>query len=786
MKKRILAAITGIVLAGSLAATAFLIRERGIIATADEPAINESDESSIPIPDNKIGSSWKAADNEAAALGYTYLALENNRIALYVNESGNIGVMDKANKEWYLSVPSEEARENDTLAKAINKMNLGSDYQIVFVDQNGATSVKNTLTGAVNKGNVRITETGDSLKVWYYFEDMGVGFSIQYHLTEDGFTVTIPFEDFIESIEEGRTAADRATVPYWGIRNISVLPYFGAAGLEDQGYMLIPDGSGALIEFNNQKASYGAYNQDIYGRDPVLILEKNLKTAKNVLMPVFGASFGDHGFFAVAEQGEASASVNALSSGTITSYNNVYMQFRYRQTMSAIRSVANSYGNNGVLGSTVVVDNRYSGGCYKLRYFLLEEDEADYVGMAECYREYLISRGMVKKESAKESPLYLTLYGGIEDTAYFLGIPYKTVKPFTSYKQAKNILEELKNGGVDKMAVRYLGWQKGGLQASVPTKVKFESKLGGKKDFKALVDYAAGAGIEMFPDVDFMNFFQSGTYSIHSDAIQAATHDTAYQYTYDPNTGAKQEESRWQMLTPNLSYEAFTKIEKQKDKLNTNISLGALGSTLYSDFTARKNAIHRDDTMALWMEMVQSAHNSFGNIMVETGNIYAAMYADYISGVATESTNFNLADKSIPFYQIVLHGYASYSTEPINLTADPEKAVLKALETGSCLGFSLIYGDAYELVKTRYNYLYNANYKGWAEKIKTYYAETTPVLSAVAGSEITGHAQLADDVYRTDYGAAGSVYVNYGKKDVTVSGVTVAAKSYAFIPGERR
>ena len=186
------------------------------------------------------------------------------------------------------------------------------------------------------------------------------------------------------------------------------------------------------------------------------------------------------------------------------------------------------------------------------------------------------------------------------------------------------------------------------------------------------------------------------------------------------------------------------------------------------------------------MEMVQSARSNFGSVMVETGNIYAAMYADYISGVATESTNFNLADGSIPFYQIVLHGYTSYSTEPINLTADPAKAVLKALETGSSLGFSLIYGDAHELVKTRYNYLYNASYKGWEKKIKEYYAQAAPVLSAVAGSEITGHEQLADQVYRTDYGKAGSVYVNYGKKDITVSGVTIAAKGYIFTEGERR
>ena len=743
--------------------------------------------SGIPIPENRIGSSWKTADSEAAERGFTYLAMENDRVSFYVNEDGNIGVRDKTNGEWYVSVPDAQARDADPLARAVNKMNLGSDYQVVFVDQNGGASAKNTLAGAVNKGNVRITEAAGGLKVWYYFEDVEAGFSIWYQLTADGFTVTVPFEDFIEHIEEGRTAPDRGTVSYWGVRSISILPYFGAAGVEDEGYMLIPDGSGALIEFNNQKASYGAYSQDVYGRDPVLILDKSLKTAKNVLMPVFGASFGDHGFFAAAEKGGASAVVNALSSGTLTSYNNVYMQFRYRQTMSATRSVANSYGGNSTLGSTVVVDNQYSEGCYRLRYFLLTEEKADYVGMAECYRDYLVSQGLVKKESAKTAPLYLTLYGGIEDTDYFLGIPYKTVKSFTTYKQAKEILEKLTAGGVDQMAVRYLGWQKGGLQASVPTKVKFESKLGGKKDFKTLADYAKGAGIKLFLDADFLNFYQSGTYSIHSDAIQAATHDTAYQYTYDPNTGNKQEENRWQMLTPNLSVEAFTKFMKQKDKLLTqNISLGAVGSTLYSDFTARKNAIHRDNTASLWEGMVRSAGENFEGVMIETGNIYAAMYADYISDVTTESTHFNLADESVPFYQIVLHGYTSYATEPINLTPDPAKAVLKALETGSCLEFALIAGDAHELVKTRYNYLYNASYDAWENRIQEYYAQVAPVLLAVADSEITGHERIASEVYRTDYGAAGSVYVNYGKKDVTVGKVTVAAKSYVFIAGERR
>lgn len=178
------------------------------------------------------------------------------------------------------------------------------------------------------------------------------------------------------------------------------------------------------------------------------------------------------------------------------------------------------------------------------------------------------------------------------------------------------------------------------------------------------MEYAADADIKIFPELDFMNFYKSGAYSIHSDAIQAATRDTAYQYTYDLNTGNKQMENRWQLLTPNKSMEAFSKLMAGKDQLFTdNICLGAVGSTLYSDFTARENAIHRDDTLDLWSRMVREASKDVDGVMVETGNIYAAMYADYITNLATESTGFDLADESIPFYQIVMHGYVSYGTE---------------------------------------------------------------------------------------------------------------------------
>ena len=51
------------------------------------------------------------------------------------------------------------------------------------------------------------------------------------------------------------------------ILKISVLPYFGAASANDSGYMIVPDGSGAIINFNNGKYNAAPYSKRFYGGD---------------------------------------------------------------------------------------------------------------------------------------------------------------------------------------------------------------------------------------------------------------------------------------------------------------------------------------------------------------------------------------------------------------------------------------------------------------------------------------------------------------------------------------
>ncbi len=54
------------------------------------------------------------------------------------------------------------------------------------------------------------------------------------------------------------------------IYSITPLPFFGAGGKEDDGYLLVPEGGGAIINFNNGKLSQNSYYANLYGWDMAL------------------------------------------------------------------------------------------------------------------------------------------------------------------------------------------------------------------------------------------------------------------------------------------------------------------------------------------------------------------------------------------------------------------------------------------------------------------------------------------------------------------------------------
>ena len=58
---------------------------------------------------------------------------------------------------------------------------------------------------------------------------------------------------------------------------IRLLGYFAAAGADENGYLVVPNGSGSLIYFNNGKSNVENYSQYIYDIDPLSQIIRCLK-----------------------------------------------------------------------------------------------------------------------------------------------------------------------------------------------------------------------------------------------------------------------------------------------------------------------------------------------------------------------------------------------------------------------------------------------------------------------------------------------------------------------------
>ncbi|MBP3388442.1 MAG: hypothetical protein J6K98_01050, partial [Clostridia bacterium] len=79
----------------------------------------------------------------------------------------------------------------------------------------------------------------------------------------------------------------------------------------DDGYLLIPDGSGAVVEFSTGANDTGTHEMLIYGNDKTLSNKENDLLEIGTVMPVYGIREGTNGVLAIIEDGDATAKIIA-------------------------------------------------------------------------------------------------------------------------------------------------------------------------------------------------------------------------------------------------------------------------------------------------------------------------------------------------------------------------------------------------------------------------------------------------------------------------------------------
>lgn len=720
------------------------------------------------IPYFSVNAEEKKGTKKTEKASFTVLSESSIGNDLFIVEAqgvtGAFSLTDKRTGVVWYSNPAD--RDAQTDVKGINKMQMNSQLIVEYLVDKKNTKQATSFASSTNKKGIKVTVDKNGLRIDYNFVSEKFSIPLLLTLDKNGLIASVLCDEIKESGENQ-------------ITKISLLPYFGAAGKEDNGYFLVPDGSGALINFNNGKTGSN-YQQEIYDTDGLMNIKTNKTVTQKARLPIFGIENGTDTMLSVIDGGATVCRLYSYVSGSNGNYNIIYPQFTYRQS-----SVVSMLSKTWYPVDVTFISSRKAEENFSVCYMPLDEDNGGYSDMAAAYREKLVKDGMFTKKTEKSSvPLFLDIYGSAMVSDNILGIPVTVNKSLTSFKEAKEILKKLQGENVDGIFVRYLGISSSGLvNKKVPTSFKAASSLGGKKGFKELISFADKAGINIYPDVDLINFTKP-TFSLikQLDAAKDVCDKTGVFYEFEASNGeVKTGSKKSYVLKPHKVEKAAEKYITSYKKITDNkyLAPSTLGNFIYSDFD--DNICLAQDTAEKFTDLMNGWNDDGISLMLESPNAYALGCAQSVVCAPINSSNFDIEDASVPFYQMVLHGYIAYSVPSINLSVDNSGSVLKAIETGSSLMYSLSKADYSVLCYDDYDHLYSITAKNWLKDIYKDYEEVKNALSSVSQSVIVRHEAIQNDVFKTVYENGVSIIVNYGEAPVEIDGKTVEANNYLVI-----
>ncbi len=735
----------------------------------------------------------RAVDNSSLYEGLQRIG-ENDDIEFYaVTDSedekfGEIALVEKSTGYVWRSNPIDAS--DDEIAKANGHTYYSSKSQIILSYSKAYNYFEVYSYNASNMNGLLTCEVLQEgrVKFVYRFPELEFVIPVMYTIDEKGFKAELLLNDeeavlsytVMGKYNTGEAISVEQEIDI-NVTEIQLLPAFGATSFNEDGYMFIPDGSGALVYYNNGKTNVSQpYKAPVYGKyKESKIDEFNKEASGRFYLPVFGTIKNDnHALMGIIEDNASVGYINCETSGYKTAYNKVYSSYLHKIVKAAD-------AEEGKLSQPISNELRDPEKNYSVRYYCLSGDEASYSGMAKRYRQYLIEeKGMKKSDDLRDSALFLDVYAGVEKETSIMGIPINIFDVKTTYDDIISISDDMTNAGIDNVVFRYNDWTKMSKRKKVQNSPTFESSIGGKKGYIKAKEYLQDKNMGLYLNIDFVNFSESGNgFKRLSDSVKYPNQAPAYQtsgITAHINLGR-----RWCLLKADKVKEAALEFASKCEKYEIDaLSLETIGNTVYSD-GSNKGAITRGQSMNYWEDIFNEYKNLGIKILTSKPAAYSMIDSDVLLELPAKGTYVEIADEGVPFYQIVVRGYKTYTTEVVNMSSTPEDMLLNAVETGSSLLYSIVAGDTKNLKETYLKYLYSCNYGQLKEDMISDYIELKNVMECVDGQEIEKHEKVAEEVFKTTYSNGVCIYVNYNETDITLeNGLSIPAKKYIAERGE--
>src|SRR5574344_2221424 len=691
------------------------------------------------------------------------LEKSNDKIELYFNEDEAILAIRviETGYVWYSSPLDWDADER---ASGFTKNALPSLLSIRAKDMNSTFRPANSYINVVSRGGLKVKEISNGIRLVHKFTKEGITIPLDVTLDGNSILMSVPLNEIKELPDDDPDNKSKLK-----LLDFEIDPYFGAAESSEDGFILVPDGSGAVIKFNN-KRSETVYQQYIYGRDNSVVPTKKKNVSETVSLPIFGLSREGAGFIGVVEGSAARGIINAETAGQMTSYNAVgascivrdFDAFTFRERTGTPRDVR-------IFEKT---DLSTLEDVFSVRYIFLDDKENSLAGMANAYRKYLQDNSKFPTEKNDADPaLVLNFIGASIKKRPVAGIPMNLDVPFTTFDQARETIESLQELGVTNFVVKYDGWVKGGILGKYPSKATASAQLGGNRELKKLIDFCNEQGIPFYAGGDFVDLYQTDASHINELDVNHAINRSPVKipdYRMSTFTDEKASDAYpYYILRAPYVADYCKTLMKTFDKKYAAVGIApdSLGNEVTSDFgTKGTSRVKTVETFRSLLEEYSASHS----VLLSRPFDYALAYTSYATDLPMQSSMFDIETETVPFYQMVLKGYIPFSNLPGNRSTTLDDYKLGLLETGADVSYLWIAEHPEYVRDSRMQWFMNVYRDDWLNEAADLYAEVSKVTSLVKGKSITSYTREGT-IHTTVFSNGVTVTVNYGDKTYTVT-----------------
>ncbi len=650
--------------------------------------------------------------------GFT-MAGSNSSVALYYHpDTLAIRVVNQAT--GYVWSSDLEGNMPAGIAPIYEKR-INSPFSFVYISEN--YSLKNvSMQQLANEVEI----TTESNKVTFNVEFSQIGITIKYSiaLTEDGFSLEFSSDDVIEN---GK----------YKLVSVTFFEYFGATFEdEEKGYTFLPFNNGGLVRHSSESSVSNTVTMPMLSYDYNF---GNLSKQGALSFPVYGIAngVGENALFVEVEDGYEYGTLGFTPASS--------SPFGYSSTSAAF-NLRNTYSLAIPGGDPVQrVSEDIYGADIKINYSVLSGNEADYVGMANTYKEDLVSDGRLNNQisSGDDITLSLDVVGGDSESGFL----FDKYIEMTTFEDVKNINQSLAGYGIENVNNMLRGFNKDGYFSRNAGHYGIERKLG-------KVDTISGLNYDFY-----YNPLETYKWDYGNDKYSLVQANSSYAITVAETWDAYK--------VYNSIPKAQKEFSKDTSKYNGNVALDGYSDLLYSDINS---GYDKGDIIDMTTSMLGDKY-----YQMFTPRIHVMSNAKSYRSIELVNKSYKVLTDSVPFTQIVLSGYVESFSKPINFSSDPYLDLLFAIEFGTYPTFLITEQPTYKLANAYSSQFYSTEYARLEETIVSFYNYANSILSGVKGEKIVNREVLEVGVSKITYSNGKVVVVNYTGDDYTYLGNIVSS-----------